>query len=72
MSYLLVTCLSLEVPEAECKEGDVRLVSGDVAAEGLVEICVLGAWGTVCDDGWDDNDARIVCQQLGFVGECKY
>ena len=54
-------------PTASCENGDVRLQDGVGPSNGRVEFCQYRTWGAVCNEGWDDNDARVVCAQLGYT-----
>ena len=51
-----------------CSGNEIKLVNGSEGQSGRVEVCLDGLWGTVCDDGWDVNDATAVCRQLGHNG----
>ena len=65
-----------------CVEGSVRLENPDAPSEsllpsydlikdqvsrGIVEVCTNQSYGTVLMDSfWSDEDASVICKQLGF------
>ena len=42
-------------------------MNGSTAKEGRVEVCYGVQYRTVCDDYWDELEARVVCRQLEFT-----
>ena len=39
-------------------------------SEGVVEICLDGAWGTVTSSSLSTSVAAVVCRQLGYPWNC--
>ena len=65
--------LNIEIP-IPCSPFDVRARNQThrttqgfyTTIEANIEVCINGAYVAVCDLGWDDNDAQVACNTLGY------
>ena len=61
LHVILFNCIAL------CTNGTVRIQdSFNKPMSGEVEVCVNGTWSTICPNYWDNNDASVICKQLGY------
>lgn len=54
-----------------CNDTSVRLVGDETNTTGRLEVCYNGQWNTVCAEYLFENDARVVCNQLGYPNSRK-
>lgn len=61
---------------ADQSPGDLRLVTDSASdfadASGRLEVYLGGRWGTVCDVGFDPDDATSACNKLGYRAYSNY
>ncbi|XP_017121904.1 uncharacterized protein LOC108142506 isoform X3 [Drosophila elegans] len=48
-----------------------RLEGGRNSNEGRLEVKYHGAWGSVCDDDFNQKSAQVACNSMGFYGPAK-
>ena len=61
-------------PEPLCQDFDLRLANptfssddGALIVVGVVETCISGSYFSICDTNWDDVDAQLTCNGLGYI-----
>ena len=55
--------------DSNCSDGELRLSGAALTNQGRLEVCVNGAWGSVCDSQgvFTTDEAKVACRQLGIL-----
>ena len=59
-------CTNVCIIVEHINTGTLRLAESKSPNEGKIEVFNGDDWVRVCDDGWGNKEARVVCRQLGF------
>lgn len=68
-------CVTPDRDAGPVRGDDASTPSGALTArqtQGVLEVAVDGEWRSVCDDGFDEFDARVACRMLGFSEVVAY
>ena len=69
---LTLDCAYILKNFVECTDGDIGLRNSTLTLDsgktlrtylGRVDVCVNGSFLPICDVGWDNHDAQVVCRQ---------
>ncbi|KAK2893278.1 hypothetical protein Q8A73_015762 [Channa argus] len=59
-------CGHVSQEEAIVKKSVAVRLAGPTRLSGRAEIYYNNIWGKVCENGWDINDASVVCRESGY------
>lgn len=54
------------LPPFHLENAGIRLTGSSIDGEGRLEVFSYFQWGTVCDNGFGEREAKVACEQLGF------
>ena len=60
-------CTDRATEPSNCTDEEMRLSGAITSNQGRLEVCMNGAWGSVCDSQgvFTTDEAKVACRQLG-------
>ena len=62
-----LNCTDRATEPSNCTDEEMRLSGAITSNQGRLEVCMNGAWGSVCDSQgvFTTDEAKVACRQLG-------